>query len=1091
MTQVQALRTMHVVAPRIGERLFLTAGTAVTLAYSLLGTGAVADALFVVTSVAAAIVLWLGISRHRPTVRSAWFLVGTAVAILAGGNALAALARLPGLEGLRGVADLLFMIAYAPLFAAASKFGRGALLADRTVLLDTAIVAIAAIPFVWEIVVEPYLPATRNAPEALVALAIPVVDIVLLSLVTPLAYVRSLRSPSSVLLVGGLAAMGLGDSMYALGTLQPSTSASVATNVGWLMSYVLLGAAALVPSSVALGVARDPDPGAGDRSRIIVVAAAVLASPLLMLHEVIEGADIELVALAGLALVAAGLLILRLQRTIGQLATADLHFRRFMRHNGIVAVIKDGAGRYLYMNPTAETERGLLRNSWYGRTDAELFGPDVSDLGQTADAAVRDQGSVVTEISGHGEQTWLEERFPIPGTHGEVGLIGIDITERVRAERAVQFQARLLESVLDAVIVVDMEGRVTYWNRGAEEILGYEAAEMHGQTMGHLLPTDSVDELAGYWEEMQRGKVLELDWLARHRNRSDVWLNARVGPLLDDAGQITGFLTVAKDVTARKVAELELARLGTAIDNATDGILVTDEEDRVVYTNPAFERITGIHALDLRGELAVDVPNAAALGRALAHARHVDGGWRGDVVARRRDGSDLVCATTISAVATGLAAAPGFVTIIRDVTAERASERAADRRARERALVAETLSSLRTGQAPEATALAVCAQIVKLPELAVASVITFGLDGVATVLGQVFQEGVGRPGLPLSNDRSSYLRDRAVAGPWVDRWVHDASHPYAELFEEYGILANAYAPMMVDGRPIGLLVTGSDRIDAIDRLTERLPALLEFSAIATTLLRGEVADRNATAAELAEIRRIIDARAFATVFQPIVDIASGAVRGFEALTRFDDGTRPDLRFEDAHRLGAGLELEAASLRAAFEAANGLPAGTWLNVNVSPEAILAGVAGGVLPAGDREVLLEITEHQAITDYVTFRDAMAPLRDRVRLAIDDAGAGFASLRHIVELAPSMVKMDRSLVTGIDEDVARQAVVAGMVRFANAAGLTLLAEGVETEGELASLRGLGVQLGQGYLLGRPGPLGAVLANIPNPVADDQGRE
>jgi len=133
---------------------------------------------------------------------------------------------------------------------------------------------------------------------------------------------------------------------------------------------------------------------------------------------------------------------------------------------------------------------------------------------------------------------------------------------------------------------------------------------------------------------------------------------------------------------------------------------------------------------------------------------------------------------------------------------------------------------------------------------------------------------------------------------------------------------------------------------------------------------------------------------------------------------------------------------------------------------------------VLPAGcARPVVIEITEHHAISDYAAFRAAVAPMRDRVRIAVDDAGAGFASLRHIVELAPAMVKLDRSLVAGIPDDQARQAVVAGMVRFAQTAGLVLIAEGIETPAERELLGSLGIPLGQGYLLGLPAeaPAGA----------------
>ena len=119
------------------------------------------------------------------------------------------------------------------------------------------------------------------------------------------------------------------------------------------------------------------------------------------------------------------------------------------------------------------------------------------------------------------------------------------------------------------------------------------------------------------------------------------------------------------------------------------------------------------------------------------------------------------------------------------------------------------------------------------------------------------------------------------------------------------------------------------------------------------------------------------------------------------------------------------------------------------------------------------MLEITEHVAIADYATIRRAIELLGTNIRLAVDDAGAGFASFRHILELAPDFVKLDIGLVRGIDADPARQALAAGMVFFAAERKLLLIAEGIETRAELQTLRHLGIQLGQGYLLGRPKPL------------------
>jgi len=125
------------------------------------------------------------------------------------------------------------------------------------------------------------------------------------------------------------------------------------------------------------------------------------------------------------------------------------------------------------------------------------------------------------------------------------------------------------------------------------------------------------------------------------------------------------------------------------------------------------------------------------------------------------------------------------------------------------------------------------------------------------------------------------------------------------------------------------------------------------------------------------------------------------------------------------------------------------------------------------AGNRRLLvLEVTEHAAITDYPAFRAAMATLGPRVELAVDDAGAGFASLRHILELRPAFVKLDRSLIAGLESDYARHAMIAGLRHFARATGFRLIAEGIETDQELAVLRALDIQLGQGFLLGRPKP-------------------
>ena len=225
-----------------------------------------------------------------------------------------------------------------------------------------------------------------------------------------------------------------------------------------------------------------------------------------------------------------------------------------------------------------------------------------------------------------------------------------------------------------------------------------------------------------------------------------------------------------------------------------------------------------------------------------------------------------------------------------------------------------------------------------------------------------------------------------------------------------------------------------------------------------------------------EIERIIRERPFQPTFQPIVRIADGFVIGHEGLTRFDDRRAPEERFAAAFAAGLGIELELATLEAVLGAARNLPGEGFLSVNVSPALVLdGGRLADALADPPRSVVLEITEWERVDDYAELRSAISRIGIPLRWAIDDAGAGYASLRHILELRPQFVKLDRGLVAGIALDPVRQALAAGLLHFSHALGTTLVAEGIETEAERLALHALGVSTGQGFLFGAPSPVSA----------------
>jgi len=209
-----------------------------------------------------------------------------------------------------------------------------------------------------------------------------------------------------------------------------------------------------------------------------------------------------------------------------------------------------------------------------------------------------------------------------------------------------------------------------------------------------------------------------------------------------------------------------------------------------------------------------------------------------------------------------------------------------------------------------------------------------------------------------------------------------------------------------------------------------------------------------------------------TVFQPMIELESQHPVAFEALTRLPSEARSTREwFADATELGVGLELELAAVRSALAHLDGIPYGTRLSINVSPAvAITDELFDLIAPVAER-LIIELTEHDPVDDYDALGVALSHLRTMGALvAIDDVGAGFATLRHILRLSPDILKLDLSLTHAVETDSGSRALTSALIDFAENNGIVITAEGIETEGELKTLRELGVDQGQGYFLGRP---------------------
>ncbi|MDQ1750991.1 MAG: hypothetical protein QOE71_2047 [Pseudonocardiales bacterium] len=224
------------------------------------------------------------------------------------------------------------------------------------------------------------------------------------------------------------------------------------------------------------------------------------------------------------------------------------------------------------------------------------------------------------------------------------------------------------------------------------------------------------------------------------------------------------------------------------------------------------------------------------------------------------------------------------------------------------------------------------------------------------------------------------------------------------------------------------------------------------------------------------IEAMLAQRLLLTAFQPIHDLKTGDVVGVEALTRFvaEPGATPDVWFADAASVGLGTQMELLAVQTALTAAAELPEHLYVSVNVSPSSCLdLGLAALITecPIAATRIVIELTEHSPVANYDPICAALAGLRSRgVRIAVDDAGSGFASFRHILELKPDLIKLDRTIISGLDTDLARHALCAAVVSFAGRTGTKVTAEGIENPAELMTVTDLGMDAAQGYLLGRP---------------------
>ncbi|HEX4654726.1 MAG TPA: EAL domain-containing protein [Mycobacteriales bacterium] len=314
---------------------------------------------------------------------------------------------------------------------------------------------------------------------------------------------------------------------------------------------------------------------------------------------------------------------------------------------------------------------------------------------------------------------------------------------------------------------------------------------------------------------------------------------------------------------------------------------------------------------------------------------------------------------------------------------------------------------------------------------------------------------------------------RSLVGPTKDRIERLSGDIESALAQTRYLFALEFPPAVV-----------AELRGRFESAMTAIEALARDSAFAATTVTEPAVRRLESTQFAVNVRDVVAAGdALEIHLQPIValDKPLGTPVGFEALARFQTTPYepPNVWLERASHAGLQQELELTCVRGALRHLSAFPATPYLAVNVSPATLVSAEFERLVsevPAN--RLVVEVTEHEVVREYDTLVNAIGGLRERgLRLAVDDAGAGFASFRHVLELKPDIIKLDINLTRGINEDRSRESLVRSLVSFAEDVGATLVAEGIESRADLLTLRNARVPFGQGYLFAHPGPAPTIL--------------
>jgi diguanylate cyclase (GGDEF)-like protein/PAS domain S-box-containing protein len=806
------------------------------------------------------------------------------------------------------------------------------------------------------------------------------------------------------------------------------------------------------------------------------------------------------------------------RRASDALAQREALFKNVLDHLPVGVALTDAQGQVTSINPAGERIWGGVRlvgqdryheyKAWWPQTGARVANdewPLVKAL--MGDAPVLNQIFDIESFDGV-RKTILLSAVPIHHA-GDGTLIGglvvnEDVTELIAVQHALRAERDFIDAVLDTVgaivLVMDRDGRVVRFNRVCEQVSGYRAEEVVGTLLWEkLIPEAEVERVSQVFQSLTAGHYPgrhENPWRTRDGGRRLIaWSNTCIA---DAAGAVLHVIGTGIDVTEARAAEEELRLAARVFEHAGEAIMVTDADNRIIKINPAFTHITGYPPGEVLGQTPAKFRSGhhdAAFYQAMWQSLVETGAWEGEIWDRRRDGGIYPKWLTINAIRDSGGAARHYVALFTDISERKRSEERIRHLAEHDALTGLPNRALLQDRLVQTLARA--ERVHGRLALLYIDLDRFKLinDSLGHPVGDALLQEVAHRLLAMVRVSDTVSRlggDEFLVLLAEIEGAEDAARVAQKMLDVLAL------PCLVGGHElritpsIGISLYPDDSTDMDVLIKNADIAMYQAKDSGRNTYQFHTGDLNTRAAERLELelglRRALERGELLLHYQPQYELASGRLVGLEALLRWQHpklGLIPPGRFipiaEDSGLIvpiGEGVLHEACRQSLAWQAA-GLPA-VPIAINLSAvqfrkaglETLLRDVLTATrLPPHLLE--LELTESIVMNQAEETVAILGRLHELgVQLSIDDFGTGYSSLAYLKRFPVQKLKVDQSFVRDVVHDANDAAIVRGIVSLAHGLGLRVIAEGVETRGQLDFLRGLGCEEAQGYWFSRPLP-------------------